>query len=45
MRVQTDKEFEQNEIKRINKKYNVHMFSLKVCDGKAFAVEEKNKRI
>ena len=41
MRIQTDREFEQNEIKRLNKKYKVHMFYSKVRGGKAFAVEQK----
>ena len=39
--IQTDREFEQNEIKELNKRYNVHMFSLKVRGGKSFAVEQK----
>ena len=41
MRMQADIEFEQNEIKRLNKKYNVHMFSSKVRGGKAFAAKQK----
>ena len=39
--IQADREFEQNEIKELNKRYNVHMFSLKVRGGKSFAVEQK----
>ena len=35
MRLQTDLEFQQNEIKNLNKKYNVEMFSTRVRDGKA----------
>ena len=41
LRFQTDLEFQQNEIKKLNKKYNVEMFSTKVRRGKAFAAEEK----
>ena len=41
MRLQTDLEFLQNEIKKLNKKYNVDMFSTKLCGGKAFAAEQK----
>ena len=35
MGIQTDREIEQKEIKILNKKYNMHMFSSKVCSGKA----------
>ena len=41
MRLQTDLEFLENEIKKLNKKYNVEMFSTKLRGGKAFAAEEK----
>ena len=41
MRLQTDLEFQQREIMKLNKKYNVLMFSTKIRDGKAFAVEQK----
>ena len=41
MRLQTDLEFQQNEIKKLNKKYNVEMFSTRVRGGKAFAAERK----
>ena len=41
MRLQTDLEFQQNDIKKLNKKYNVKMFSTKVRAGKAFAAEQK----
>ena len=41
MRLQTDLEFQRNEIKKLNKKCNVDMFSMKVRGGKAFAVEQK----
>ena len=39
LRLQTDLEFQQKEIKRLNNKYNVEMFSSKVRGGKAFAAE------
>ena len=41
MRLQTDLEFQQNEIKKLNEKYNVDMFSTKVRGGKAFAAKQK----
>ena len=41
MRLQTDLEFQQNEIKELNKKYNAEMFSTRVRGGKAFAAEQK----
>ena len=41
MRLQPDLEFLQNEIKKLNKKYNVDMFSTKLRGGKAFAAEQK----
>ena len=41
MRLQTDLEYLQNEIKKLNKKYTVDMFSTKLRDGKAFAAEQK----
>ena len=41
MRLQTDLEFLQNEIKELNKKYNVDMFSTKLRGRKVFAAEQK----
>ena len=41
MRLQTDLEFQQNEIQKLNKKHNVEMFSSKTRGGKAFAAEQK----
>ena len=41
LRLQTDLEFQQNEIKKLNKKYNVEMFSTCLRGGKAFAAEQK----
>ena len=41
IRLQTDLEFQQNKIKRLNSKYNVEMFSSKTRGGKAFAAEQK----
>ena len=39
IRLQTDQEFNQNKIKKLNKKHNVRMFLANVCAGK-----DKNKR-
>ena len=41
MRLQTDLEFNQNQIKKPNNNFNVEMFHTKVHDGKAFAAEQK----
>ena len=41
MRLQTDLEFQQNEIKKLNKKHNVERYSTRVRGGKAFAAEKK----
>ena len=41
MRLQTDLEFQQNEIKKLNVKYNVEMFSSRIRGGKAFVAEQK----
>ena len=41
MRLQTNLEFQQNEIKKLNKKYNVEMFSSKTWGGKTFAAKQK----
>ena len=43
MRLQTDLEFQQNDIKKLNKKYNVEMLSKRLRGGKVFAVEQKLK--
>ena len=40
-RLQTDLEFNQNEIKILNKKHNIEMFHTRVRGGKAFAAEQK----
>ena len=45
MRLQTDQEFQQNEIKKINLKYNVDMFSTNIRGGKAFAAEQKIREL
>ena len=44
MRLQADLEFQQNNIKRLNKKYNVDMFSTRIRGGKAFAAEQKIRK-
>ena len=41
IRLQTDLEYQQNDIKKLNKKYYVVMFSTRVSGGKAFAAEQK----
>ena len=41
MRLQTNLEFQQNEIKKLNEKYNAEMLSLRVRGGKASAAEQK----
>ena len=41
MRLQTDLEFKQNEIKKLNEQYNVEMFHSKVRGGKVFTAEQK----
>ena len=44
-RLQTDLEFQQNEIKKLNKKFHFEMFSTNVRDGKAFAAEQKIREL
>ena len=41
MRLQTDLEFKQNQIKKLNDEFNVDMFHTRVRGGKAFAAEQK----
>ena len=41
MRLQTDKEFNQNKIKQLNKKLDVEMYHTELRGGKAFAAEQK----
>ena len=41
MRLQTDLEFRQNQIKKLSNEFNVEMFHTKVQGGKAFAAEQK----
>ena len=45
MRLQTDQEFQQNEIKKLSLKYNVEMFSTRIRGGKAFAAEQKIREL
>lgn len=40
MRLQADQEFQQNDIKKLNTKFNVRMFSARVRGSKDFAAEE-----
>ena len=41
MRLQTDLEFKQNEIIKLNKEYNIEMFHTKLRGGKALAAGQK----
>ena len=41
MRLETDCKFQQTNFKRLNKEYNVDMYSTNLRDGKAFAAEKK----
>ena len=41
MRLQTDLEFKQNEILKLNDEFNVEMFHTRLWGGKAFAAEQK----
>ena len=45
MRLQKDQEFIQNEIKNLNKKYIVQMFSTNVRRGKAYEMEKKIREL
>ena len=45
MRLQTDQKFIQNEIKNLNKKYNIQLFSTNVRGRKAFAAELKIREL
>ena len=45
IRLQVDLESQQNEIKKLNKKHNVDMFSAKVRGGKAFAAKQKIREL
>ena len=41
MRLQADLEWKQNQIKKLNDKFNVDMFHTRVRGGKAFGAEQK----
>ena len=41
MHLQTNQEFQQNNIKRLNKECDIEMYSTKLRGGKAFAAEQK----
>ena len=45
MTLQTDLEFKQNAIKKLNKEFDVEMSHSKVREGKAFAVEQKIREL
>ena len=41
IRLQTDKEFDQNKIKKFNKEFHVEIYQTDLCRGKAFAAGQK----
>ena len=41
MRLQTDQEFQQNDIKKLNTEFDISMFSTRVTGGEAFVAEHK----
>ena len=41
--MQVDQEFHQNEMKKLNSKFNIDMFSSRIRGRKAFTTEEKIK--
>ena len=45
MRLQTDQEFKQRKIFKLNKKFNVEMYSPNLRGGKAFAAEQKIREL
>ena len=45
MRLQTDREFQQTNIKKLNKEYNVDMYSTNLRGGKAFSAEQKIREL
>ena len=45
MKLQVDQEFQQLEIKDLNKEHNVEMFSTSLRGGKAFAAEQKIREL
>ena len=45
MRLQTDREFQQTAIKKLNKEFDVNMYSTNLRDGKAFAAERKIREL
>ena len=45
MRLQTDQEFKQKSIEKLNKKFIVKMYSMHLRGGKAFAAEQKIREL
>ena len=45
MRLQTDQEFQQTNIKKLNKEYDVEMYSTTLRGVKAFAAEQKIREL
>ena len=45
MRLQADLEIQQNKMKKLNKKFDIEMFSTNVRGGKAFAAEQNIREL
>ena len=45
MRLQTDREFQQTAIAKLNKEFEVDMYSTNLRGGKAFAAEQKIREL
>ena len=45
MRLQADKEFNQNKIKQLNKKFAVEMYHIELHGRKTFAAEQKIREL
>ena len=45
VRLQVEKEFQQLKVKDLNDLNNVDMFTASLCDGKAFAAEQKIREL
>lgn len=45
MRMETQTESEQKKIKKLNKKYNLHMLTWRIRGGKALGAKQKSQRV
>ena len=45
MRLETDRQFQQTNIKQLNKEYNVNMYSTNLRSGKEFAAEQEIREL